>query len=213
MQKNSRKKLNPWGGLGNYGAVPVKGKEPLTPEEELGLALKARYPRATESQFADAMQQEMGLNPYQIRANLNSEYVRPDALGQFSRETGTLKVRPDISPVLKKTTIMHELAHAADAIVDPAFSPERVTDLDDGGVDDSRHFSQMKGEKVMADSLKNQAIIEQGLPPDPQAMGNMPWLKQVAPLSSNKLANPWAKLIKQGKAVPPAAWNASYDFK
>lgn len=226
MPKNSGKN-NPWSGVPSYDEVPVRmprivlangqvKEMPPTDEDRFAQAVQERYGDMPADKLAAAVSSEMGLDPYKIRVNLNSKKVIPGAWGQFSREKGKLQVAPpseDFPAYLHKPTVVHELAHVADAVADPGFFSAPVAERVGNSVDDSKHFSLMGGEGQMGDSMHAQHLLEQGLPADPQVMGNMPWLRQVAPMSSSKLANPWAELIRRGKAVPPAAWNQSYDDK
>lgn len=210
MPKNS-KKSNPWSGVPGYESVPLKQEGVAPPEPQdvrIAAALRDRYPGMSTAKMAGVLREEMGLAPYKIKMNLNSkpEQLPEDAVGGFYRGSGKLKVLGGgIHPDTKLTSVYHELAHAGDAVVDPGFMGTRGHDLK------GAHFSKIPDEMALAQSLEEQAKIERGAPTDPQVVNNMPWLKRVAPLSSNRLANPWVDLIKRGLVVPAEAWNQSYE--
>lgn len=86
----------------------------------------------------------------------------------------------------QRATIAHELAHIADNIKDPTFQPSK-----EESTDSQHHENFQFFEPEMALSMAAQRALENGLPVNKAILNQYPWLKNVAPLSSNPLANPW----------------------
>ena len=177
----------------------------ITPvEDELGNLLERRYPQKEEGAAMFAMMQDLGLGDYNLVVNPQAPRSRMGAevgsdevlMGEYDPGDNRVKINKGlVDPRDRKQTIFHELAHFGDQVEDPTFNL----------IDQPTHFKHYpKGEETMLNSIIHQKAIEQGFDPDPQAMSDMPWLKQVAPLSSNKLANPWA--MNRNK-LPAEMWN------
>lgn len=186
----------------------MRDDTPLDTKRILGEKLQERYKTNDEKQLFLKLYNDLGFNPYTLHINFNNpDEVTDENYGLFTRGRGKSKIslNPNTAkdPVQRASTMYHELAHLGDAIVDP------VHPLNLG--DNPGHFSRINDEKELLLSLLEQNNIERGVPPDPQMVNNMPWLKDVAPLSSNRIANPWTKLIQKGRATPPELWNQIYS--
>ncbi len=144
------------------------------------------------AQFGSRLMEDMGLGaykvPYGIRplAEPQKGYRR---LGQFNEVTGRLEVDPYNSDSDWPATLTHELGHMADSTV---VAP------DDRSIDtmmQEHHRMLPDFDNEMARSMKAQSAIEKG-EKLPAAVARYPWLKDVVPLSSNRLANPWSGVDK-----------------
>lgn len=182
---------------------------PIDTKKILGEKLRDRYQTDDEKQLFLKLYNDLGFNPYTLHVNFrNQKEVTDKNYGTFTRGGGKAKISLGDTPDkdIRASTLYHELAHLGDAIVDP-IHPSNLQ-----GEENPRHFSKINDEKELLLSLLEQNNIERGVPPDPQMVNNMPWLKDVAPLSSNRIANPWTKLIQKNRGVtPPSLWNSIYD--
>lgn len=172
----------------------------------LGDALQRRYKTKDDILLADRLMRDMGMEGYNLEMNLDSK-IQPltkegFTYGFFEPGKNQMYVNKRIPKGApdRAATIYHELGHMGDQIVDPAYLYRDTSRPGDS------HFKFYPEEQEgLLKSLEAQYMIEKGGMPSPQVMENMPWLKQVAPNSSNMLANPWRSLLKKG--VSKESWN------
>lgn len=88
------------------------------------------------------------------------------------------------TPMLQAANLVHEVGHAADDT-----AGFKTPDGWNPGLFHHRDFVQLEPE--LAQTMDTQRAIEHGWPVNAKILDRYPWLKELAPNASNKLATPW----------------------
>ncbi len=157
-------------------------------------SLKGRYGKSSWTDIADLYQKEIGLDPYSVKVKTRKE-LPANVNGVYSPSTRAVVLNPNILKDNAKTTstMVHETSHAADDILAPRQSYK----------DHHKNYNDFDLETPMV--LKAQRIIEEGGELPKALYDRYPWLKNVTPLSSNPIANPWSGQLKE-KALKEGAF-------
>jgi hypothetical protein len=178
-----------------------------SPWSGLAGALSERYKSQDPADIGARFAEEIGLRPYKLRAKeyaLNTQTMAGDdqKMGDFNPDTGLIRMDQDLSQEEKSGTLPHELAHVADYMAAGYTPPEGNPQ----GFRHHRDFASLEAELPRV--LTTQKEKEMGLPISPTASRRYPWLSDVNPLSSNRMANPWADRLKANPWMPSPVWNA-----
>lgn len=228
-------KKSPW----SFSVDPKRGRfswrdkhdplqEPVLPNEDLDYhyapaddrfaeRLMQRYGKREPDELANAVHKDMGIGPYRILLNTEQDLTHKGHSGSFKDSEARLEVGKDWiekKPAWAANTIFHEMAHGASGALSTG-QPGLVKEMMDSEYtppDAPGHFAGYKNRYDLARALDEQMRIQDGQEPDANRLAQYPWLKEVAPLSSNALATPWGGQ-ESILAQDPASWNARVEAK
>ncbi len=232
--KNPRVRLrSPW----SFAVDPAKGKfdwrenEPADEEahsDRAAQALHNRYGWKTPiAKKAQLMMADMGLGEYNL---ILDNTRKSEAIGgRWNDDMGRVEIfenPKEPTPGWTPNSLFHELSHMADDIVYPghqgAAEPGwgKLDWIDKFNVPQEipGHFVNSKNRIDLMNGVIGQEQIEQGQTPDPRTLEQQPWLRDVVPNASNRLAAPWRKELDSpnramGMTVPPDTWNKDLQEK
>lgn len=189
---------NPWqprpeinGGTPLWAADPEQVIAPRPQWDDdtlLALSLMDRYPGQGKSGIMDSYQEDLLPNtivPVTTHPKGLFDSTGRQLYGRYSPEEGAVHLNTAVDPVEQLAAFPHELGHALDDFQSYDFGAGHPT----GDVEHHKYFVRFEPE--MAQSIEAQKAIEQGLPVHPAILARYPWLRDVKPASSNRLANPW----------------------
>lgn len=151
-----------------------------------------------------ALTEDIGMGGYDLKRKWVPQGALGDAVGDYTHRLGTIRGLPDADHFLG--TEAHELAHAADRTKDGYDSPTSWSGRPYKMNQHHKHYEDFHND--FGDQLRAQRRIEFGEPVPKEILARMPWLKQVNPMSSNRLANPWRK-PEDPEWVTNAKWRGS----
>lgn len=138
----------------------------------------------------EILQEEFGLGDISLPMAWQKKFD-PDVAGEFNRRTGKISILP--AKELVRGIIAHELGHAADNA--EGYRAPRAWGVPQHEYKTNQHHKYYENfGRDFGNQLQAQRRIEYGESVPKEVMDRMPWLKEVRPMSSNRLASPWKKL-------------------
>lgn len=174
--------------------MPFSPWDPPANTEDVNQALvqelEARYGSKRARDVLPLYADDLGIGKYNIKVTPTKNLLAERrAWGQHLPDHGQLLYQANVQdPYHETATLAHEMAHVADDVLQSSYSGNSKVS--------SSHHTGMPGEYEfephMAQSLAAQQLIELGFPLAASAYKDSPWLREVKPLSSNRLASPWS---------------------
>ncbi len=190
---------SPWRGLRDPELTSIK-------------ELRDRYghpiTKKETEQSLEAFFKDLGLDAYRVpvktppQDEISPFNAAQNTLGVYHPGPGNMTLYPS---GLALDTGSHEIAHMADETLGK-FSASDASNNPDSSQYDAHHKYYKNFDTDIGQQLEAQRSIEQGNGADPQDYAKFPWLMQVNPQSSNRIANPWSFNHDQSE-VPAWLWN------